>query len=117
MVWVTLQQALALHQAGRLTEAEAGYRQALAEQPGNPDALHFLGVVAHQSGRHEDAIDLIQQAIAIRQRPAFFYNLAHVHLARQDAAAAEEGFSAGDCGGARSRGSIVPPGQPAEGAR
>jgi tetratricopeptide (TPR) repeat protein len=92
MVWVTLQQALALHQAGRLTEAEAGYRKALAEQPGNPDALHFLGVVAHQSGRHEDAIDLIQQAIAIRQRPAFFYNLAHVHLARQDAAAAEEAF-------------------------
>jgi hypothetical protein len=33
---VTLQQALALHQAGRLTEAEAGYRKALAEQPGNP---------------------------------------------------------------------------------
>jgi tetratricopeptide (TPR) repeat protein len=92
MAWVTLQQALALHQAGRLTEAEAGYRKALAERPGNPDALHFLGVVAHQSGRHEDAIDLIRQAIAIRQRPAFFYNLAHVHLARKDTAAAEEAF-------------------------
>jgi tetratricopeptide (TPR) repeat protein len=92
MAWVTLQQALALHQAGQLTEAEAGYRKALAEQPGNPDALHFLGVVAHQSGRHEDAIDLIRQAIAIRQRPTFWYNLAQVHLARKDAVAAEEAF-------------------------
>ena len=92
MAWSTLQQALALHQAGRLKEAEARYRQALAERPGNPDALHFLGLVAHQSGRHADAIDLIRQAIAVHQRPAFSYNLGQVHLARKDAAAAEDAF-------------------------
>ena len=40
----TLRQALSLHQAGRLKEAEARYRQVLAEQPGDPDALHFLGL-------------------------------------------------------------------------
>src|SRR5262245_5049958 len=89
MASATLQRALALHQAGRLEEAEAGYRQALAEQPGNADALHFLGLVAHQSGRHEDAIELIRQALAIRRHPAFLYNLAQVYLARKDAAAAE----------------------------
>jgi tetratricopeptide (TPR) repeat protein len=90
MASATLQQALALHQAGRLKEAEAGYRQALAEQPGNPDVLHFLGLLAHQSGRYEEAIDLIRQAIALRPRPAFQYSLALVHLARHDAVAAEE---------------------------
>jgi tetratricopeptide (TPR) repeat protein len=90
MASATLRRALALHQAGRLKEAEAGYRQALAEQPGNPDALHFLGLVAHQSGRHEDAIDLIRQAIAVRRRPVFSYNLAQVYLAQNKAAAAEE---------------------------
>ncbi len=92
MATSTLKQALALHQSGRLKEAEAGYRQVLAEEPGNPDALHFLGLVAHQSGRHTDAIDLIQRAIAARPRPEFWYNLAQVHLARKDALAAEEAF-------------------------
>jgi tetratricopeptide (TPR) repeat protein len=88
----TLQQALALHRAGRLKEAEAGYRQVLAEQPGDPDALHFLGLVAHQSGRHENAMDLILQAIAVRRHPTFLYNLGQVHLARKDPAAAEDAF-------------------------
>jgi tetratricopeptide (TPR) repeat protein len=90
MASATLRQALALHQAGRLKEAEAGYRQALVEQPGNPDALHFLGLVAYQSGRHADAIELIRQALALRPHPAFWYNLAQVHLARKDAPAAED---------------------------
>lgn len=89
MTSATLRQALALHQAGRLKEAEARCRQALAEQPGNPEALHLLGLMAHQSGRHEDAADLIRQAIVVRPRPAFSYNLALVHLARRDATAAE----------------------------
>jgi tetratricopeptide (TPR) repeat protein len=90
MASATLQQALALHQAGRLKEAEAGYRRALAEQPENPDALHFLGLVAHQLGRHLEAIELIRQALALRPHPAFWYNLAQVHLARRDAPAAED---------------------------
>jgi tetratricopeptide (TPR) repeat protein len=90
MTSTTLQQALALHQASRLKEAEAGYRQVLVEQPDNPDALHFLGVIAHQSGRPADAIELIRQAIAVRPRPAFWYNLAQAHLVRKDVAAAEE---------------------------
>ena len=86
----TLQHALSLHQAGRLREAEAGYRQVLATQPGNADALHYLGLIAHQSGRHQDAADLIRQAIATRARPAFWYNLAQVHLAQADTSAAEQ---------------------------
>jgi tetratricopeptide (TPR) repeat protein len=92
MASATLRQALALHRAGRLKEAEAGYRQALAEQPGNVDALHFLGVAAHQSGRHTEAIDLIRQAIVARPCATFWYNLAQVHLARTDEPAAEEAF-------------------------
>ena len=56
--------AVLLHQGGRLTEAEAVYRQVLAEDPDNPDALHFLGVICHQRGRSADAVDLIRRAIA-----------------------------------------------------
>ena len=37
-----------LHEAGRLADAEIFYRQALAAQPNNANALNLLGIVAHQ---------------------------------------------------------------------
>jgi len=45
-----LARALGHHQAGRLIEAEALYRELLAGQPDHPDALHYLGVLALQGG-------------------------------------------------------------------
>jgi tetratricopeptide (TPR) repeat protein len=61
-----LQQALALHQAGRLPDAEAHYRQILAINPNHPEALHFLGMLAHQAGRSEIAVELISKALHVR---------------------------------------------------
>ena len=43
------------HQAGRLELAEEIYRRILAVEPNHPDALHLLGVVAHQAGKHDGA--------------------------------------------------------------
>ena len=43
-------QALALHQAGRLTDAEKMYRQILAAQPTHFDSLHLLGVIFCSAG-------------------------------------------------------------------
>jgi predicted O-linked N-acetylglucosamine transferase (SPINDLY family) len=64
------------HQAGRLPEAEAAYRQVLAAQPANADALHGLGVMAAQVGRFDLATDLIGRAIRHNARnPAFFTDL------------------------------------------
>src|SRR5438477_12276327 len=67
MSQVTIDQAMQIalghHQAGRLAEAEAIYRQVLAQFPRHPDALHYLGVLAYQLGHTADAIDLIGQAI------------------------------------------------------
>jgi len=57
--------ALEDHRAGRLSQAEAVYRQLLARDPNNCDALHLLGVIAHQVGRHSEAVDLITRAIRI----------------------------------------------------
>ncbi|MCC7328063.1 MAG: tetratricopeptide repeat protein [Burkholderiales bacterium] len=51
------------HQAGRLSEAENIYRQVLAFDPDNFDALHLLGVVALQLQRHSDAVALIERAM------------------------------------------------------
>lgn len=57
--------ALQHHQAGRLAEAEALYRQILKVQPDHADALHLLGVLAQQAGRPDLAAQLIQHSIAL----------------------------------------------------
>ena len=60
-----LQQAVELHQQGRLEPAQALYRQVLALNPQQFDAQHLLGVIARQQGDAVTAIDLISRAIAI----------------------------------------------------
>jgi len=72
------QQAVRLHQAGRLADAEPLYRQLLAMSPGHADALHMLGVMAMQVGNPHAAIGLFDQAIARRPDPAMY----HVNRAR-----------------------------------
>ena len=77
---MTVQQALELalrhHQAGELVQAEAIYRQVLAVEPGNVDALHLLGVIAGAVGRHDAAEELIARAIGLRgDVPEFYRNL------------------------------------------
>ena len=54
------------HRAGRLAQAEAAYRQILETVPGHPDALQLLAVIAHQAGRNDAALELIDGAIAAR---------------------------------------------------
>jgi len=73
----TLQLALQHHQAGRFPQAEALYRQILAQQPDHPEALHLLGVLAGQVDHMEDAIGLIRRAIALNPTsPVYHTNLA-----------------------------------------
>ena len=70
----TIQDAAALHQAGRLDEAEAIYRAILEAEPDNPDALHLSGVVAHQRGRGADAVERIGRALELRPDDAPMHN-------------------------------------------
>ncbi len=60
-----LNTAVQYHQAGYLAEAEQRYRQILAHQPDQVDALYLLGVVAYQTGQAEAAIAQYRQAIAL----------------------------------------------------
>lgn len=69
------QQALALHQAGKLAEAQAIYEELVRAQPRNCDALHLLGVTYSQGGKHRKALDLIGRAIGLcPERPLFYSN-------------------------------------------
>lgn len=64
----TIAEALALaldhHLAGRLAEARVLYTRILDAEPDQPDALHFLGVLAGQLGEHAVGLQLIGQALA-----------------------------------------------------
>ena len=61
-----LHEGLRLHQAGRLAEAEARYRQILAQQPKHPEATHYLGLLAYQSRRYADAVALISDSLGVQ---------------------------------------------------
>lgn len=68
--------AMRHQQSGRFVEAERFYLQILQYDPRHADALHLLGVLAHQTGRHDRAGELIGNAIGENARvPAFHNNL------------------------------------------
>lgn len=66
MAGITVEQALALHQAGDIDAAHAAYIQILSRDPEQVDAIALLGVVAHQRGRPDSALDLFDRALAKR---------------------------------------------------
>jgi predicted O-linked N-acetylglucosamine transferase (SPINDLY family) len=72
-----LRQALNLHRAGRLDEAEAVYRRLLSSYPQHFDTLHFLGVLRAQRGDMAEAAALIGKALERKSDEPF----AHFHLA------------------------------------
>jgi predicted O-linked N-acetylglucosamine transferase (SPINDLY family) len=63
-------QGVALHQQGKLAEAERIYGEVLQEQPNHFDALHLLGVIAFQTRRTERAVELIKRAIGLNAKVA-----------------------------------------------
>jgi predicted O-linked N-acetylglucosamine transferase (SPINDLY family) len=69
------QHGLALHQQGALAEAEGVYRQILATVPNHLDALHMLGLLAHQCGHSEQAAALIRQSLTVGETGAQWCNL------------------------------------------
>lgn len=64
-----LSQAIHFHQTGQFGEAKALYRQILGMEPGNPSALHLLGIIVHQEGDLDTAEELIRAAI--RHAPSY----------------------------------------------
>jgi predicted O-linked N-acetylglucosamine transferase (SPINDLY family)/ADP-heptose:LPS heptosyltransferase len=65
------------HQAmGNREEAEALCRRILDDDPVNANALNLLGMLAHQSGRNDIAIDYLRRAVAANPRDGMLpYNL------------------------------------------
>jgi len=61
--------------AGRVTQAEAIYREVLANQPGHPHALHLLGLLVGQRGDWAEAVELFSAAAKAAPDVAEHYNV------------------------------------------
>jgi protein O-GlcNAc transferase len=87
-----IQRGLEQQRAGNLPAAASLYRQVLAIQADQPDALHLLGIVTHQLGDAAAAIEVIRRSIQARPGLAPFHNnLANIlkRIGRLDEAVTE----------------------------
>jgi predicted TPR repeat methyltransferase len=75
---LTLEEGLALaiqlQRAGLLQAAGELYRRVLDVAPDHPRALHYAGVLAHQQGRKEDAVALVERSLALRPDQADWHS-------------------------------------------
>ena len=82
--------ALEHYRAGRIAEAVALWQAVLADDAGDAEALHLLGVAADAQGDPARGAELIRRALALEDRPQFHANLGMVlgHLNEHQAALA-----------------------------
>jgi tetratricopeptide (TPR) repeat protein len=59
----TLERGVTAHQAGRLDDALKSYRAALEIRPNDPEASSLCGLALLHSGKGEEALPLLQQAV------------------------------------------------------
>jgi tetratricopeptide (TPR) repeat protein len=84
-----MQEAVSLHQQGRVREAEKLYTRALKAAPDNFDALHLLGLIKAQTGQVGEAYRLMSAALKLKPDAAdALVNLANVlHALKRDSEA------------------------------
>lgn len=76
-----LQEALALHRAGKHDLAMQRYVALLQKDPGNVDVLYYVAVVAIQEGQLAEGVKVIRRALDVGKPQARLYNLlGQVHL-------------------------------------
>lgn len=76
-----LEEGIAHHRAGRLPQAVSIYASILDAVPNHADALHLMGLAAHQFGQKEQALTLLTLALQSRPDIAGFHNSRGVVLA------------------------------------
>jgi predicted O-linked N-acetylglucosamine transferase (SPINDLY family) len=84
--------ALAHHEAGRLDQAQALYREILLDDPDHAESLHLLGLITAQTGNAAVGVDMIRRAIRLAPGRAPHHNslAAALRLVGRDADAVAE---------------------------
>src|SRR5664279_1150921 len=70
-----VQEALALHRAGKVDLAMQRYVAILQQDPANLDALYYVAVLALQEGQLAEGLKVIQRAIDVGPPKARLHNL------------------------------------------
>ena len=103
--------ALVNLELNRNEDAIRDFKKFLEYNPGDPDIMNVIGVCYRNLGKYNDALTIINQAIAIKPDPHFFLNRAYcynglkdIESARKDAVKAKAGGLNIDPGFARSLG-------------
>ncbi len=88
----TLPAAIEAHRTGNLARAESLYLDLIESNQTHPDPKNLLGVLYRQQSRFQEAIPLIQSAIALSPKTAdYHFNLAEA--LRQQMALSTNGLS------------------------
>jgi predicted TPR repeat methyltransferase len=66
--------AIILQKSQQLVAAREVYRRVLEIAPDHPRALHYAGLLAHQQGRNEEALTLIERSVALVPDQADWYS-------------------------------------------
>jgi protein O-GlcNAc transferase len=74
LVVFEVRQAMMLHQAGKVADAAAIYAKILQAHPAQPECLHYLGVAHIQGGRSDEALPLLERALAQRADDASLHS-------------------------------------------
>jgi predicted O-linked N-acetylglucosamine transferase (SPINDLY family) len=89
----TLKLAVEHHQAGRWIEAHKLYKQVLAVNPDEPDALRLLGQLTFAAGNYKAAIEMVGRAIELRPGVVDFHiDLGRIYFVQGDFRQAIECF-------------------------
>jgi tetratricopeptide (TPR) repeat protein len=82
-------------QKGRYVEAEGYFTQALAADPGRPDALVGLGIAQYQQGEIDKASDTLEKVLQVRpNEPSVRLYLGLAYLRNRDTLQAEQQLTA-----------------------
>jgi tetratricopeptide (TPR) repeat protein len=89
-----LDEILSIHQSGRLEEAEQRYREWLAFNADDPEALHLLAILRRQREDLVEALDLAQRAVdLVPDKANYQLTLAGLQLHARQFPAARAGFA------------------------
>lgn len=88
-----IEQAIALHKAGDIEAAEKAYRELLAAEPENFEALHFLALIRQDAGALDEALDLTEKAIELQPEVGTYHaTLGGIRYAQGDLPAARANY-------------------------
>ena len=90
-----LEQAIGFHTSGELGRAKTIYRAVLEQNAVHPVALHYMGILLHQNGFHEEGVQNIRLSCALQPDNAGWHNdLGNVLFALKEFEEASEAYRA-----------------------